>query len=136
NIGQRLAKRSQFIIDSRWHAGMDDAPNDAVPLQRAQGLGEHFLRYALDHPLQFAKTMLPPDQRAHDQNGPFVGNAVQNLPCRAGLLEGVPLHTLRLFNSYQKVPLLLFSAYLSNFKGLRNKSAHYETMRQYQNEQL
>jgi glyoxylase-like metal-dependent hydrolase (beta-lactamase superfamily II) len=88
-VGERLPERGEPVFDAR-RDDVDHGPLDeAVRLHAAQGLGEHLLRDALDHPLQLAVSSWTVEQRVDDQAHPFVGDPIQGLARFAVLAEDV-----------------------------------------------
>ena len=57
---------------------MHFALHQAIALQAAQSLGEHFLRDAANRALQFGVTHRSPRQDLNDECRPFVGNPVEH----------------------------------------------------------
>lgn len=75
---ESAAEPGEGVFDFRWHNRMDGAPNEAVALEAAQGLGEHFLRDAADLALELGITLGAVGQDLDDESGPFVGDAVED----------------------------------------------------------
>ena len=59
---------------------MNGALHQAVALEAAQGLGEHFLRNASDFALQRRITHRPARENLDNQSGPFIRNSVEHEP--------------------------------------------------------
>ncbi len=57
---------------------MHFALHEAVALEAAQSLREHFLRNSADRALQFGITHRSARQDLNNERGPFVGNPVQH----------------------------------------------------------
>ena len=69
------------------HHWMNGAPDQAVALQTAQSLGQHFLRDAANLALQFDISLGPMGQDLNNKGGPFVGDAIQDQARRALRIE-------------------------------------------------
>ena len=66
---------------------MHGALHQAVALEAAQGLGEHFLRNAADLALKHGVTHRAAGKNLNDERSPFVSNAVEHQPGGAAWVE-------------------------------------------------
>ncbi len=86
-LNQCASQSRERIFHLRRHDGMHDALHQAVALEAAQSLGEHFLR----NPADFALKCGVPHRAAREnldyERSPFVSNPVKHEPGRTPWIE-------------------------------------------------
>jgi hypothetical protein len=75
---QRAAERGERVFHSWGDDGKNRPPNESIPFQAAQSLGQHLLRDAIDFALQLCVAMNAIAQNANDESGPFISDAIEN----------------------------------------------------------
>ena len=84
---ESAAETGEGVFDLGRHDGVDGAPHEAVALEAAQGLGEHFLGDAADLALEPGVTLGAVGEDLDDERGPFVGDAIEDEARRALSIE-------------------------------------------------
>src|SRR5216683_3458102 len=94
-LPQGAAELGQRVIHPLRRGRIDSPRHQPVPLQAAQGEGEHPLGDAAHHPLDLVEALRPVAQQDDDQHGPFVADQRQDgadgaaiLGVRIGELDG------------------------------------------------
>ena len=82
-IDQGASEASEGVFDFRRDDLVNPAENQAVSLQTAQCLREHFLGNATDFPLQARVSLSAIGQDLNDERSPFVRDSVQHDARRA-----------------------------------------------------
>lgn len=79
-FNQRPAQARQRVLNARPHPIVSLSQNEAVPLETAERLGQHFLGNAADIPAEFAVTKGPIRQHLDDQCRPFIRDPIEDDP--------------------------------------------------------
>ncbi len=86
-LDQRASQLRKRIFYFRRHNRMHCALHQAVALEAAQGLGEHFLRNPADLALKRGVTHRAAGKNLDDERSPFVSNAVEHQPGGTARIE-------------------------------------------------
>ena len=86
-LDQRASQLRKRIFYFRRHNRMHCALHQAVALEAAQGLGEHFLRNPANLALKRGVTHRAAGKNLDDERSPFVSNAVEHQPGGAAWIE-------------------------------------------------
>ena len=82
-VDQRSPEPRERVFHFRRDDWMDFAHDQAVALEAAERLREHFLRDAADGPTQFGVALRSVRQDLDDERGPFVRDAIEDDTRRA-----------------------------------------------------
>jgi hypothetical protein len=88
-LDEGAAEPGDGVFDLGRNDGMNGALDEAVALEAAQGLGEHFLGDTADLALELGVTFGAVSENLDDERGPFVGDAIEDEARRAlGIEDG------------------------------------------------
>src|SRR5437870_7281063 len=77
-LNQSPTERREGILDFGWNNRVDRPPDQPIPLEAAQGLGQHLLRNAANLTLQFRIAMGAVAQDVNDKRRPLVGDTIKD----------------------------------------------------------
>ena len=86
-LDQRASELRKRIFYFGRHDRMHRAVDQAVALEAAQGLGEHFLRNPADLALKGGVTHRAAGKNLDDERSPFVSNAIEHQPGGTARIE-------------------------------------------------
>ena len=86
-LDQRASQFRKRIFYFGRHNRMHHTLHQAVALEAAQGLGEHFLRNPADLALKSGITHGPTCKNLNDERSPFVSNAIEYQPGGTARIE-------------------------------------------------
>src|SRR5262249_21197626 len=86
-LDQCASQLRKRIFHFRWYNRMHCALHQAVALEAAQRLGEHFLRNPADLALKRGITYRAAGKNLDDERSPFISNAVEHQPGGTARIE-------------------------------------------------
>jgi hypothetical protein len=91
-LEQRAAQRREDVLHSWRDGGVDRSPNEAVAFESAQREGQHPLRDAFNHSLEFIEALRALTEHGDHEHAPLVAHSIQYVANREAIFVVAHLH--------------------------------------------